>query len=208
MESLKECLNIVIRSLPPATTLFNLVGFGSSYKILFTDERTPPVPTCQTANASNSHHSRVHVRVCTDGRPKGQALNQETFDQVTNYIRSMGADMGGTNILSALVAVLEGRHQPADSSSYLYLLKQQPPMLSAAADSSTLPPLPPPTCPRQLFILSDGMMDNKREDILDILRKHSTNTTAFTFGIGGAHPLPPPSKRAPNSLSASRQRLG
>ena len=115
---------------------------------------------------------------------------------MTDYIRSMGADMGGTNILSALVAVLEGRHQPADSSSYLYLLKQQPPMLPAAADSSTLPPLPPPTCPRQLFILSDGMMDNKREDILDILRKHSTNTTAFTFGIGGAHPLPPPSKRA------------
>ncbi|ELR17090.1 Ubox domain containing protein [Acanthamoeba castellanii str. Neff] len=161
MESLKECLNIVIRSLPPATTLFNLVGFGSSYKILFTDEH---------------------------GRPKGQALNQETFDQVTNYIRSMGADMGGTNILSALVAVLEGRHQPADSSSYLYLLKRDsgaPPMLSAAGNSSTLPPLPPPTCPRQLFILSDGMMDNKREDILDILRKHSTNTTAFTFGIGG-----------------------
>lgn len=208
MESLKECLNIVIRSLPPATTLFNLVGFGSSYKILFTDERTPPAPTSHVRRQMRAI-TTAHAGMCVsaDGRPKGQALNQETFDQVTDYIRAMGADMGGTNILSALVAVLEGRHQPADSSTYLYLLKQQPPTLSAAADSSTLPPLPPPTCPRQLFILSDGMMDNKREDILDILRKHSTNTTAFTFGIGGAHPLPP-FKRASNSLSASRQRLG
>jgi uncharacterized protein YejL (UPF0352 family) len=93
----------------------------------------------------------------------------------------MQADMGGTNILSALVAVLEGRHLPAPSLFGLGAAESK----EHALPSDSLSLLPPPSCPRQLFILSDGQMDNKREDILDVLRKHSTNTTAFTFGIGG-----------------------
>ncbi len=69
--------------------------------------------------------------------------------------------MGGTNILSALTAILEG-----ESSGQSNRPKNA-------------------SCPRQLFILSDGVMDNKTVDILDLLRKHSDNMTAFTFGIGG-----------------------
>lgn len=40
IESVRECLSIVIRSLPADTTLFNLVGFGSGYEVMFLNECT------------------------------------------------------------------------------------------------------------------------------------------------------------------------
>ncbi len=64
MDSLKECLNIVIRSLPPATTLFNLIGFGSSYKILFTDERTPPAPTSPPTSGTRQMRAMTTTHAC------------------------------------------------------------------------------------------------------------------------------------------------
>lgn len=68
--------------------------------------------------------------------------------------------MGGTVILPALAAILKDDNSPNGAHR--------------------------PPCPRQLFIFSDGHIDNDRSEILDLLRTYSSNTTAFTFGIGGA----------------------
>lgn len=117
MDGAKTTLLLFLKSLPDGC-FFNVVGFGSSFKILF---------------------------------EKSQPYNDENLKKATDLAQKMTANLGGTEILQPLQWVFS---QPAVKGH-----------------------------PRQLFLLSDGMVANT-DDVIQLVRKQSGTTRCFTFGIG------------------------
>lgn len=117
MDGAKTTLLLFLKSLPDGC-FFNVVGFGSSFKILF---------------------------------EKSQPYNDENLKKATDLAQKMTANLGGTEILRPLQWVFS---QPAVKGH-----------------------------PRQLFLLSDGMVANT-DDVIQLVRKQSGTTRCFTFGIG------------------------
>jgi hypothetical protein len=106
-----------LRSLPEGT-LFNIVGFGTSFQKLF---------------------------------PQSKEYNDKTLEIASAHVAKMNADLGGTNIVEPLRAIFQ---EPVTEG-----------------------------VPRQLFILTDGEVNNTQE-CLDTVRKEAQTTRVFTFGIG------------------------
>ncbi|XP_074631358.1 von Willebrand factor A domain-containing protein 5A-like [Acropora palmata] len=117
IDGAKTTLLLFLKSLPDSC-FFNVVGFGSSFKILF---------------------------------EKSQPYNDENLKKATDLAQKMTANLGGTEILQPLQWVFS---QPAVKGH-----------------------------PRQLFLLSDGMVANTN-DVVQLVRKQSGTTRCFTFGIG------------------------
>lgn len=109
MDGAKTTLLLFLKSLPDGC-FFNVVGFGSSFKILF---------------------------------EKSQPYNDENLKKATVLAQNMTANLGGTEILQPLQWVFS-----------------QPPVKGH---------------PRQLFLLSDGMVANTN-DVIQLVRKQSDTT--------------------------------
>ncbi|MBI2571194.1 MAG: VWA domain-containing protein [Candidatus Schekmanbacteria bacterium] len=73
IEQARNALLLCLKSLE-AGDFFNIVGFGSSFRMLF---------------------------------PQSVAYSQQTLDEASHHVRSLAADLGGTEIFSALKAVLD-----------------------------------------------------------------------------------------------------
>ena len=109
IDGAKTTLLLFLKSLPDSC-FFNVVGFGSSFKILF---------------------------------EKSQPYNDENLKKATDLAQKMTANLGGTEILQPLQWVFS---QPAVKGH-----------------------------PRQLFLLSDGMVANTN-DVVQLVRKQSGTT--------------------------------
>jgi hypothetical protein len=83
----RKALELALQNLRPGC-YFNIVGFGSSYSLLF---------------------------------PESRPWNPETLAQAVAHVRSMNADMGGTEILSALEFVL-GAKAPEGLPRQIFVL--------------------------------------------------------------------------------------
>lgn len=211
MESLKECLNIVIRSLPPATTLFNLVGFGSSYKILFTDERTPPAPTSYLPSHGKCEH-RSRACACVrrwpaegagaqpgDVRPGDQLHpvdgRRHGRDQHSLGARGCARGPAPTGGQQQLPVPAEARQRRAANALRCRQLFDPAAVASAHVSASA--------------VHSERWHDGQQAG------GHSRHTPQALDQHHRLHirhrrcaPFPPLFKRAPNSLPASHQRDG
>ncbi|XP_035857256.1 von Willebrand factor A domain-containing protein 5A-like [Sander lucioperca] len=83
--------------------------------------------------------------------PKSVEYSQKTMEEALKKVEEMGADLGGTEILTPL--------------KHIY---SQPCI---------------PSQPRQLFVFTDGEVDNTKE-VINLVRKNSGSHRCFSFGIG------------------------
>ena len=136
IEQCRDALQLFLRSLPEGC-LFNIVGFGSTYKKLFDESRL---------------------------------YDESSVAAATQYVSKMDSDMGGTEILKPLKAIL------GSSGSFSSYVSKAIGNLMSFADS-------PPAVSRKLFLLTDGAVGNT-DDVIRVVKENAGSTRVFTFGVG------------------------
>ncbi|HNV72056.1 MAG TPA: VWA domain-containing protein, partial [Candidatus Ozemobacteraceae bacterium] len=102
-------------------------------------------------------------------------FNQQTLEQAVKAIAAIDADMGGTELLAPLQAVL-GEKSPGLTG----LLRST---AAALLGKTTSRPATLENRRRTMIIMTDGEVSND-DAILDYVRLNAGNTRIFSFGIG------------------------
>lgn len=122
--TLKAAMRLFISSFPnDDATIFNIISFGSSYKMLW---------------------------------EKSKPLDAKSFDEVQALIKSVDADMGGTEILDPIQAAVKSRRIGDDTETEIVLLTDG-----------------------EVYNISEI-----RDFIQSTQQKESSNVRFFSFGIG------------------------